>query len=70
VYALLPQLSASISPAIDLTVVMDRTPTIRGSLKEVERSLMISVALVVMVVFLFLRNLRATLIPAWWCRCR
>ncbi|MBP6801402.1 MAG: efflux RND transporter permease subunit, partial [Zoogloea sp.] len=63
VYALLPQLSASISPAIDLTVVMDRTPTIRGSLKEVERSLMISVALVVMVVFLFLRNLRATLIP-------
>jgi len=63
VYALLPQLSASISPAIDLTVVMDRTPTIRGSLKEVERSLTISVALVVMVVFLFLRNLRATLIP-------
>ena len=63
VYALLPQLSASISPAIDLTVVMDRTPTIRGSLKEVERSLVISVALVVMVVFLFLRNLRATLIP-------
>ncbi|WP_442771196.1 multidrug efflux RND transporter permease subunit [Zoogloea ramigera] len=63
VYALLPQLSASISPAIDLTVVMARTPTIRGSLKEVERSLMITVALVVMVVFLFLRILRATLIP-------
>ncbi|MCK6388867.1 MAG: multidrug efflux RND transporter permease subunit [Zoogloea sp.] len=63
VYELLPRLSASISPAIDLTVVMDRTPTIRGSLKEVERSLVISVALVVMVVFLFLRKLRATLIP-------
>ncbi|WP_374263615.1 multidrug efflux RND transporter permease subunit [Zoogloea sp.] len=61
---LLPRLSASISPAIDLTVVMDRTPTIRGSLKEVERTLVISVALVVMVVFLFLRNLRATVIPS------
>ena len=61
---LLPRLSASISPAIDLTVVMDRTPTIRGSLKEVERTLAISVALVVMVVFLFLRNWRATLIPS------
>ena len=46
VYELLPRLSASISPAIDLTVVMDRTPTIRGSLKEVERTLAISVALV------------------------
>ncbi len=64
VNALLPRLSASISPAIDLTVVMDRTPTIRGSLKEVERTLAISVALVVMVVFLFLRNWRATLIPS------
>jgi len=64
VNALLPRLSASISPAIDLTVVMDRTPTIRGSLKEVERTLMISVALVVMVVFLFLRSARATVIPS------
>jgi multidrug efflux pump len=64
VTALLPRLSASISPAIDLTVVMDRTPTIRGSLKEVERTLMISVALVVMVVFLFLRSARATVIPS------
>ena len=64
VTALLPRLSASISPAIDLTVVMDRTPTIRGSLKEVERTLAISVALVVMVVFLFLRSARATVIPS------
>jgi len=64
VTALLPRLSASISPAIDLTVVMDRTPTIRGALKEVERTLTISVALVVMVVFLFLRSARATAIPS------
>jgi multidrug efflux pump len=64
VSALLPLLRASVSPAIDLDVVMDRTPTIRGSLREVERTLVISVALVVMVVFLFLRNWRATLIPS------
>jgi multidrug efflux pump len=64
VTGLLPHLRASIAQAIDLTVVMDRTPTIRGSLREVERTLMISVALVVMVVFLFLRNWRATVIPS------
>ena len=64
VTALLPHLRASVSPAIDLDVVMDRTPTIRGSLREVEHTLLISVALVVMVVFLFLRNLRATVIPS------
>jgi multidrug efflux pump len=64
VTALLPLLRASVSPAIDVDVVMDRTPTIRGSLREVERTLVISVALVVMVVFLFLRNWRATLIPS------
>ena len=63
VKAALPQLRASIPSAIDLAILMDRTPTIRASLREVERSLMISVALVVMVVFLFLRRLRATLIP-------
>jgi len=64
VRALLPQLRASIPGAIDLNVVMDRTPTIRGSLREVERTLAISVVLVVLVVFLFLRNLRAALIPS------
>jgi multidrug efflux pump len=64
VRALLPQLSASIPSAIDLAVVMDRTPTIRTSLREVERSLLISIALVIMVVFIFLRNWRATLIPS------
>ncbi|MES2356099.1 MAG: multidrug efflux RND transporter permease subunit [Pseudomonadota bacterium] len=62
--ALLPQLKASIPNAIDLAVVMDRTPTIRASLHEVERTLLISMGLVIMVVFLFLRNVRATLIPS------
>ena len=61
---LLPMLRASISPAIDLDVVMDRTPTIRASLHEVERALAISFGLVIMVVFLFLRSFRAALIPS------
>ncbi len=64
VSAMLPQLSASIPSAIDLRVAMDRTPTIRASLRGVEHSLMLSVALVIMVVFLFLRNARAALIPS------
>ncbi|NHR08601.1 multidrug efflux RND transporter permease subunit [Chromobacterium haemolyticum] len=64
VKALLPQLQASIPAAINMQVVMDRSPTIRASLQEVERSLLISVALVILVVFLFLRNGRATAIPA------
>ncbi len=64
VTALLPTLRASIPASIDLSVVMDRSPTIRASLREVERTLVISTALVVLVVFLFLRNGRATLIPA------
>jgi multidrug efflux pump len=63
VRALLPQLQASIPAAIDLKVVMDRTPTIRASLLEVERTLLISVLLVVLVVFVFLRNARAALVP-------
>ncbi len=63
VKALLPQLRASIPAAISLEVVMDRTPTIRASLHNVETTLLISIALVVMVVFLFLRNGRATLVP-------
>jgi len=61
---LLPQLGAALPGAIDLSVVLDRTPPIRGSLKDVERSLIISGLLVIMVVFWFLRNVRATLIPA------
>jgi multidrug efflux pump len=64
VKALLPQLRASIPSAIDVSVPLDRTPTIRASLHEVERTLVISTGLVIMVVFLFLRNARATLIPS------
>jgi multidrug efflux pump len=64
VRALLPVLRASIPSAINLEVIMDRTPTIRASLHDVELTLMISVSLVILVVFLFLRNVRATLIPA------
>ncbi|MGH7781275.1 MAG: multidrug efflux RND transporter permease subunit [Candidatus Binataceae bacterium] len=59
----MPALEASISPAIKLTVVMDRTTTIRASVSDVEFTLLLSIALVIMVVFVFLRNLRATLIP-------
>ena len=61
---LLPQLEASLPGAIKLSVVLDRSPSIRGSLKDVEFSLIISGILVVLVVFCFLRNVRATLIPA------
>jgi multidrug efflux pump len=61
---LLPQLRASIPSSIDMTVAMDRSPTIRASLKDVERTLAISTALVILVVFLFLRNWRAALIPS------
>jgi multidrug efflux pump len=62
--ATLPALKASIPAGIDLTVVLDRTTTIRASVKDVERTLLISIALVILVVFLFLRNVRATLIPS------
>jgi len=61
---LLPRLQASIPPAIDVQVVSDRTPTIRASLREVERALAIAIGLVVLVVLLFLRNWRAALIPS------
>ena len=61
---LLPALSASIPGAIDLRVVMERTTTIRASLRDAGQTLALSVALVVLVVFLFLRNGRAALIPS------
>jgi len=64
VKALLPRLRATIPDAIDMEVVMERTTTIRASLREVERALTISIALVVIVVFAFLRSGRATIIPA------
>ncbi len=63
VRALLPMLQASIPAAITMTVAMDRTPTIRASLVDVERALVISVVLVVLAVLLFLRNGRTALIP-------
>jgi len=61
---LLPQLKAAIPAAIDLSTVVDRTPPIRGSLRNVEESLAASAILVILVVFWFLRNARATFIPA------
>ena len=60
----LPRLRASIPAAVDLQVMLDRTLTIRSSLREVERTLVTSVILVVLVVFVFLRRVSATLIPA------
>jgi len=60
----LPSIQASIPQGIKTTIVLDRTTTIRASVNDVERTLMLSVALVILVVFLFLRNGRATLIPA------
>jgi multidrug efflux pump len=64
VYKELPSLKASIPQGIDITVVQDRTTTIRASVHEVERTLLLSIGLVIAVVFIFLRNGRATLIPA------
>jgi multidrug efflux pump len=61
--AALPQLHASINPAIDLTIALDQTQTIRASVSDIERTLLLSVVLVVLVVFLFLREWRSTLIP-------
>ncbi len=63
VKAVMPQLQAAIPASIDLVSVMDRSPTILSALKEVERSLLLSVMLVVLVVFLFLKDAKATLIP-------
>jgi multidrug efflux pump len=57
-------LKASVPQGVDMTVVMDRTTTIRASVNDVERSLTISIILVILVVFLFLRSPRATLIPS------
>jgi multidrug efflux pump len=64
VRALLPQLRASIKPTIHMDVVVDRTTTIRASVWDVERSLAISVLLVILVVFFFLRSAWATIIPS------
>ncbi|SHI10381.1 MdtB/MuxB family multidrug efflux RND transporter permease subunit [Bradyrhizobium erythrophlei] len=62
--ALLPQLQASLPAAIDLNILTDRTVTIRASVQDVEYELTLAVILVVLVIFVFLRNTRATLIPS------
>jgi multidrug efflux pump len=64
VKALLPLLQSSLPSAVHVTVLTDRTITIRASVKDVEFELLLTVALVVMVIFLFLRNVRATIIPS------
>ena len=64
VLKILPALQASIPPAIKLQVVLDRTTTIRASVKDVTRTLILSIFLVILVVFVFLRETRSTLIPS------
>ena len=64
VKGLLPELKASIPSSIDVSVAVDRSTTIRASLRDVERTLCLSTALVILVVFVFLRNGRATIIPS------
>jgi multidrug efflux pump len=64
ILAILPQLEAQIPADMDLVVAMDRTATIRASLEDVQFTLILSIGLVILVVFLFLRDWRATLIPS------
>ena len=60
----LPQLRASIPASIDMMILNDRTTTIRASVRDVQRTMAISIGLVIMVVFIFLRSFRTTLIPS------
>ncbi len=62
--ALLPQLQAALPPSVDVALLSDRTTTIRASVRDVEFELILAVALVVMVIFVFLRNVSATVIPS------
>ena len=64
VNALLPQLRASIPPSMKLTTLIDRTTTIRASIADIEYTIVISIVLVILVVFVFLRNVWATIIPS------
>ena len=64
VKAILPQLQASLPPTIELKVLIDATRTIRASVKDVQLAMAISIALVILVVFVFLRSVRSTLIPS------
>ena len=57
-------MQGALPPAVQVTVLTDRTTTIRGSVEDVQFELMLAVALVVLVIFLFLRNLSATIIPS------
>ena len=61
--ALLPQLQASLPPSVEISILTDRTATIRASVADVQFELLLTIALVVLVIFLFLRNLAATVIP-------
>ncbi len=61
---LLPQLQAEIPPAMDLAVIVDRTTTIRASVQDTQSTLLLSIGLVIVVVFVFLRDVRSTLIPS------
>jgi multidrug efflux pump len=62
--ALLPQLKASLPASVDVSILTDRTTTIRASVRDVQFELMLTIALVVMVIFLFLRTVAATVIPS------
>src|SRR4030088_855916 len=62
--ALMPYLQSSISPAIELSIALDRTVTVRASVKDIEFTLLLSIVLVILVVFAFLRTVRATIIPS------
>ena len=64
VLAALPSLRAAIPPAVQVTVLSDRTETIRASIRDVQFTLFLTIVLVVMVIFVFLRNVRATIIPS------
>jgi multidrug efflux pump len=64
IYSLLPTLRASVPPAINLSVVLDRTTSIRASFRDIQITLLISIVLVVLVVFVFLRSVSATIIPS------
>jgi hydrophobe/amphiphile efflux-1 (HAE1) family protein len=64
VLAMLPNLQASLPPAVQVHVALDRTVTIRASVRDVTRTMVISIVLVILVVFVFLREVRSTLIPS------
>ena len=64
VLAMMPSLHNSISPAVDMTVILDRTTTIRASILDVEETLIIAIVLVIIVVFVFLRDFHTMIIPA------